>query len=88
MLGGTADRTSVRRTTVVLVLGSPGSLHGFDNAVLAQSFDACRRYRDGTAAHEKDTLERNAPDDDTNNKHQSHDHTMCLHAHNPVRVSD
>ena len=68
MLGGTADRTSIRRTTVVLVLGS-GSHHGFDNAVLARSFENCRRYRDGTAAHDQDTLERNAPDDDTNNKH-------------------
>ena len=88
MLGGTADRTSVRRTTVVLVLGSLGSLHGFDNGVLARSFEDCRRSRDGTAAHDKDTLERNARDDDTNNKHRSHDHTMCLHAHNPVGMAD
>ena len=88
MLGGTADRTSVRRTTEVLVLGSPGSHHGFDNAVLTRSFDDCRCYRDGTAAHDQDTLERNAPDDDTNNKHRSLDHTMCLNAHKPVGMAD
>ena len=88
MLGGMADQTSVRRTTVVLVLGNPDSHHGFDNAVLARSFVNCRRFRDGTAAQDQDTLELNARDDDTNNKHRSHDHTMCLHAHNLIGVAD
>ena len=67
MLGCTADRTSVR-TTVVVVLDNLGSLHGFENGVPARSFVDCYVFRDGTAAREQDTLERNARDADTNNK--------------------
>ena len=87
MLGCTADRTS-DRTTVVVVLDNLVSLHGFENAVPARSFVDCHLFRDGTATRDQDTLERNARDADTNNKHRSHDPTMCLHDHNPVRVSD